>query len=155
MLTGLLLRLDPSWFQSSRQLLLAHIAADKHLFIDWNMSVTQISFFLSLLKKIAAIRIMISSQAHVCGRWLVRERIPPTASWRQRLGLCWKNTISHWRRPKGWVSDGKKHGTHWFLLMFKMTNVGTTHLLSKTTLWLLSVSLSRSTVSHETGLSCF
>lgn len=39
-------------------------------------------------------------------------------------------------------------GTRWFLLMFKMMNVGTTDsLLSKTMLWLLSVSLSRCTVS--------
>ena len=108
----------------------------KHLFIDWNMSVTQNSF---LLCRIAASKITISSQAHECVRWLERERILPTASWPRRPGLCWRITINHWRRIKGGVSGETNMNTH---VMFTRINVGTTDRLSNTTLWLLSVSLS-------------
>lgn len=91
---------------------------DKHLVIDWNMSVTQNSF---LLCRIAASKITISSRAHECVRWLARERILPTASWPRRPGLCWRTTINRWRRIKGGTNINKQWclpGLMWGPLIF-------------------------------------
>lgn len=99
------------------------------LFIFWlndRLSLTSCFFF-----SIVAIKTMISSRAHACGRWLARERILPTASWHPRPGLCSKNTIRHWGRPKVGASGEKKLGTRWFLLRVKLMNVGTTRLQTK------------------------
>lgn len=68
--------------------------------LEGNLIVNSISFNFSSVF-CAAIKIMTSSQAHVCVRWLARDRIRLTASWPRRLGPCWRNTINHWRRPKG------------------------------------------------------
>lgn len=94
------------------------------------MSVTKNCSLFFFSFSIAAIKTTISSQVHACVRWLERGRILLMASWRQRPGLFSKSTISHWRRLKGPVWDERKTGTWWFLLMFKMTNVGTAQLLN-------------------------